>query len=229
MAKIITGLLVTTLLVLSAPARAQLSTDAPILLKMLANNITQLYQLYSIVQQGRESLMRARELSRGVSSALELARTVDPSIDPGIYKDWHDVPAALAAIASIYGDVPVTVAAEAQARTDALVAEAVTLNNSVYDYAKQLDQIGAEIKSKSVLASAKGAQRIAAQGIGVLTHAVNQGLKIQATQLKLHAQALALRNKEEKDQARLVAETNATMAQSMRQARFNFSTPRLTP
>lgn len=89
--------------------------------------------------------------------------------------------------------------AKAQSSVDQSVAEAVALNGAIYDYTKQIDQIGEDIKSFSHSVSPGGAQKLTAQSLGVVIHVLTQSLRAQGTLLKLQAQSVALTNKHEKD------------------------------
>ncbi len=86
-----------------------------------------------------------------------------------------------------------------QRNTDQTVAEAVSFNNELSEYANKLDTIGEEIKMYSHQVSPGGAQKLTAQSLGVMIHVLNQQMRAQGQGLKLQAQALAIANKKEKD------------------------------
>lgn len=212
---------------LNAPrASAQFSTDAPILLEILANNVSQLYQLYEMVRTAQDNLRMMRDLSQGLDTALNLYNSLNPPTDPGQYRNWQNVGSALTQLNSLYGQVASTKEAAVQRDIDRGVAEAISLNNKVYDYTAKSDRIGQQIQRRSNSTNSKGAQRLTAQSIGVLIEAQNQATRTQATQLKLSAQALALENRKDKEYARRMSEDTGTLSAALKSTRTSFSTPR---
>jgi len=207
-------------------AQAQFSTDAPILLEILANNVSQLYQLYEMVRTAKDNLRMMRDLSQGLDTALDLYNNMNPPTDPGLYRNWQNVGNALTELRSVYGQVAATKEAAVQRDIDQGVAEAINLNNRVYEYTLKSDRIGQQIQSRSNTTNSKGAQRLTAQSIGVLIEAQNQATRTQATQLKLNAQALALENRKDKEYARRISEDTGTLSAALKNSRTSFSTPR---
>lgn len=206
--------------------QAQFSTDAPILLKILANNVSQLYQMYEIVRSGQDRLRLMRDLSQGLDTALSLYNTINPPTDPGLYSEWQNVRNALTQLNSIYGRVASTNEAVVQRDIDRGVAEAISLNNKVYEYTRKSDRVGKKIQNRSNSTSSKGAQRLTAQSVGVLIEAQNQSTRTQATHLKLSAQALALENRKDKEYARRIAGDTHILSAALKSSRTSFSTPR---
>ena len=212
---------------LAAPkAKAQFSTDAPILLEILANNVTQLYQLYEMVRTAQDNLRMMRDLSQGLDTALNLYSSLNPPTDPGQYRSWRNVGNALGQLRSLYGQVAATKEAAVQQDIDRGVAEAISLKNRVYEYTRKSDRIGRQIQSRSNSTNSKGAQRLTAQSVGVLIETQNQATRTQATQLKLSAQALALANRKDKEYARRVSQDTGALAAALKSTRTSFSTPR---
>jgi len=207
-------------------AKAQFSTDAPILLEILANNISQLYQMYEAVQTARDRLRLMREMSQGLDSALNLYQSMRPPTDPGLYRNWRNVGDSLAQINSIYGQIAPTKEARVQRDIDHGIAEAISLNNKVYEYTNKSDRIGQQVKSRSNSTNAKGAQRLTAQSMGVLIQAQNQATRTQASQLKLSAQALARENRKDKEYARRISGDTGILTSALKNTRTSFTTPR---
>ena len=102
----------------------------------------------------------------------------------------------------------------------------MALNNSIYEYAGQIDQIGEDVKHYSHEVSPGGAQKLTAQTLGVMLHVLNQQLRAQATGLKLQSQSLALENKKEKDSSRLMLESSGSLALAMKNDKIKFDMPR---
>lgn len=212
---------------LAAPkAKAQFSSDAPILLEILANNISQLYQLYEMVQTAQDNLRMMRDLNQGLDTALNLYNSLNPPTNPGQYRSWKNVGSALGQLRTLYGQVAGTKEAAVQQDIDRGVAEAISLKNQVYEYTRKSDRISQKIQSRSNSTSSKGAQRLTAQSVGVLIETQNQSTRTQASQLQLSAQALALVNRKDKEYARRVSEDTGILSAALKSTRTSFSTPR---
>lgn len=192
---------------------------------ILANAIQQLVQLKSIFENAKGNLELLEEINRGINDALNIIRTVNPTWDPGLYKDWDGLSDALRQIQSIYGIAMESPDIKVQRDADQSVAEAITLNNSIYDYTRQIDDIGEEIKRHSHSVSPGGAQKLTAQSLGVMLHVLNQGLRAQATGLKLQAQTLAIENKKEKEHTKSFLDQSTTLSTELKKDREFFKLP----
>lgn len=197
-----------------------------ILAKILANALQQLAQLQSILNTGRDNLNLVRDINRGINDSLSLIRTISPNTDPGLYKDWEKVSDALSKIESIYGIVIDSHDAKVQKDTDQSIAEAVSLNNSIYKYTKMIDEVGELIKSQSHSVSPGGAAKLTAQSLGVMLNLQNEMLRTQATGLKLQAQTLALQNRKDKDQTRQMVASADNINSALASAQPQFKLPR---
>lgn len=200
--------------------------DLVYLAQILANAVRQLAELKSIVETGNDQLNLIREINRGINDSLNLARTINPNIDPGLYKDWQNAGDALQKLEQIYGAVSPSTNQRVYQDTDKNVAEAVALNNDVYNYTKDIDELGEIIKTASHEVSPGGAQKLTAQTLGVMLHVMNQSLRTQATGLKLQAQTMALQNKKDKDSTREYLETAQVLASAMKNEKPQFQAPR---
>lgn len=226
MKKIISIFIVTSFVV-STPAKADMfGADVAVLMEILANALKQYIELKNIVENGRDQLDLIREINRGVNDSLRLAQTINPNIDPGIYKDWQNAGDALAKLQSIYGIVTNSPDSKVYSDTDQNVAEAVTLNNDIYKYTKNIDELGDAIKDYSHDVSPGGAQKLTAQTLGVMLQVMNQSLRTQATGLKLQAQTMAVQNKKEKDSTKQYLETANTLRIAMKKEKIQFVAPR---
>lgn len=211
----------------SHPAKADMwGGDLVYLAQILANTIKQLVELKSIVETSRNQLDLLREINRGINDSLRLAQTIDPNINPGIYKDWQNVDDALQKLQTIYGIVTNSTESTIYRNTDQQVAEAVNLNNDIYKYAANIDELGEVIKNYSHEVSPGGAQKLTAQTLGVMLQVMNQSLRTQATGLKLQAQTMAFQNKKEKDSTRQYLETANTLRAAMKKEVIQFKAPR---
>ena len=214
-------------LMAAAPARADLfGGDVAVLIKILANAIQQLTQLRQIVGVGQDTLGLMRDINRGINEALGVIRTVAPYVDPKLFKELKKIEDVLEKIQELYGPVLDSVDAHAQRNTDEAVAEAISLNNEIYDYTKEIDKIGEEIKRYSHQVSPGGAQKLTAESLGVMLHVLNQQLRAQATGLKLQAQIAAQSNKKEKDSTAQYFKEVQTLSSELKDKEFQFERPR---
>ncbi|OFZ30719.1 MAG: hypothetical protein A2622_13705 [Bdellovibrionales bacterium RIFCSPHIGHO2_01_FULL_40_29] len=226
MKKLISFFMAASMLV-SSPAKADMfGGDLVYLAQILANAIKQLTELKNMVDNGKDQLNLLTEINRGINDSLQLARTIDPNIDPGIYKDWQNVGDALIKLQTIYGIVTSSPNSKVYSDTDQNVAEAVTLNNDIYKYTQNIDELGEAIKEFSHDVSPGGAQKLTAQTLGVMLQVMNQSLRTQATGLKLQAQTMAVQNKKEKDSTKQYLETANTLRVAMKKEKIQFVAPR---
>ncbi|MGE4133296.1 MAG: hypothetical protein AB7F86_16755 [Bdellovibrionales bacterium] len=209
------------------PARADMfGGDVAVLMQILANALEQLAQLRQMLQTGQDTLSLMEDINRGINDSLSLARTISPDIDPGLYKNWATVQEALGQLQIIYGVAESSKDQKVYQDADQSVAEAVKLNNSIFDYTKKIDELGESIKSVSHQVSPGGAQKLTAQTLGVVLHVMNQSLRTQGTGLKLQAQAMALQNKKEKDATREYLSNANALKVAMKSQKADFNVPR---
>ena len=201
--------------------------DVAVLLNILANAVQQLAQLRSIVSNGQDALQLAKDINKGINDSLNLMKTVSPNSDAGIYSDWQKGNQSLKAVQSIYGTVAPSKEARVQQDADLSVAEAVSLNNSMYRYTAEIDEIGEQVKAASHSTSPGGAQKLTAETLGVMLHVMNQSLRAQATGLKLQAQVLAIQNRKDKEGSRQLLADADSLSTAMKTESIKFSIPRL--
>jgi len=212
---------------MSFTARASIfGEETAVLAQILANALQQLAQLKSILDNGRDSLGLIRDINRGINDSLNLIRTISPNTDPGLYKDWQKVSDALNEIETIYGIAIQSKDLRVQKDTDQSIAEAISLNNSIYNYTKTIDEIGEMIKSQSHYVSPGGAAKLTAQSLGVMLNVQNEMLRTQATGLKLQAQALALQNRRDKEKTRQMVDGASKLQNALANTSPNFDLPR---
>lgn len=200
--------------------------ETAVLLQILSNALQQLAQLKSIYDNGKDNLNLIRDINRGINDSLNLIRTISPNTDPGLYKDWKKVSDALNKLETIYGIAVQSKDLKVQKDTDQSVAEAISLNNSVYHYTKTIDEIGESIKSQSHYVSPGGAAKLTAQSLGVMLNLQNEMLRTQATGLKLQAQALALQNRKDKEKTRQMVDGADKLQNALVNTALNFDLPR---
>lgn len=200
--------------------------DIPLLIQLVTNTAQQLIALKEIIGTGNDTLGLLREVNRGINDSLGVIRTVYPNINPGIYKDWDKVSQALKGIEDVYGVIVPNQNARIQKDTDQTVAEAISLNNSIYKYTQDIDQIGEAIKQYSHAVSPGGAQKLTAESLGVMLTVMNQGLRAQATGLKMQAQTLALENRKDKEMSRHLMDVSNQLGDSLKNQKADYILPR---
>ena len=186
-----------------SPQRAKADiwgADVAVLLEILANALQQLVQLKALLKNGDDTLDLLRDINRGINDSLYMAETLGLRVDPGIYRELKNVDQSVQSLEKIYGIVTDSKLATVQRNTDQTVAEAITFNNDLNDYAYKVDQIGEEIKRFSHSVSPGGAAKLTAESLGVVIHVMNQQMRAQGQGLKLQAQSMAVQNKKDKDQ-----------------------------
>jgi hypothetical protein len=199
-----------------------------VLTQILAETIQELIQIKALLSSNQDSLGIMQEMSRGINDSLALYKSLSPNSQAGIYSDWKNAQSVIQNLQSIYGLVSLSPEAKVQHDTDQQVAEAVTLNNSIYEYTNQIDQIGEDIKNASNDASPGRAEKLTAQSLGVMLHVLDQQLRTQATSLKLQAQGLAIQNKKDKDATRFMIDSSKQLSNSMKFEKTSFEIPRFS-
>lgn len=172
--------------------------DIPLLIQIVANTLQQLAQLKQIMGNGRDTLNLMRDINEGIWEAMGILRTMNTTIQPGIFSQYKNPADLINALQSLYGMIPNTEAAKLQAAQDESVSEAIILHNQAFDYAAMIDPEAEKIKDYSRGVSPAGAGRLTAQSLGVLIHVSNQILRTNAAMLKILSENLALQNRREK-------------------------------
>lgn len=224
--RIVAALVVISILIPRPVSADMFGGDVAVLVQILANAVKQLTELKQIVDAGNGQLNLLREINRGINDSLFLYQTLFPNADPGVYQDWAKIQQAVKGVEDIYGIVVASKDQKLLQNNDRSVAEAISLNNSIYDYSKSIDEIGENIKNFTHQVSPGGAQKLTAQTLGVLLQVVNQSLRTQATGLKLQAQTLALQNHEKKENTKFLIGSSQTLSTAMKQQNPRFTVPR---
>ena len=200
------------------------TTSLPVL---VINAAQQLVQLYNLLDATKKNLELMQNVYQGVHNAMNIMRTINPDIDPGLYREWQGVQDSMTKIEEIYGKAPRSDDQKVQEDTDQTVAEAVSFNNELFDYSKKLDGIAEDIKSFSKTVSPVGAAKVTAESMGVMLSVLNQGLRAQAKALKLQAIVAERENRKDKRQSSHTIETNDVITRSILREKTTFTLPRL--
>ncbi len=191
--------LVLTLLLPVSPARADLfGGDVAVLTQILVQSIQTVIQLKSILDNGKDALNLARDLNAGIRSGLDLIRIINPKFNPGVYGDLRDTQNVLRAIETIYGATPEGADQELMRSQDMSVAEVISMNRNLYDYADQVDRERERILYHSQVVSPQGSAKLQNQSLAVLIGVMTQLLRTQSQMLKIMAQNTALETRKEK-------------------------------
>ena len=201
--------------------------DVVVLTQILANAVQQLIQLRQILSTGEDNLALLQDINRGLNDILGVANTVGQIREPGLYGDVSSVIDGQRMLKEIYGRIPDSSESKVQDHSDQVVSEALTLNNSLYEYTKDIDAIGEEIKQASAIASPKGAQRLTVESLGIMLTVMNQSLRAQASGLKLQAQAMAAQNHKDKKFSEQVRRTSGSLRQAMKKSNFALIIPKI--
>jgi hypothetical protein len=227
MKRIIAILIAVMVLIIAPVARADLwGADVGVLLQILSENIKQLVELQNIVQNAQDNLDLLREVNRGINDSLNMVHTISPYVDVGHYGDLKKIEDILKKFNEVFGAAVESPDAQSQRSVDQAVAEAVMMNNAIFDYTKDIDKIGEEIKSYSHSASPGGAAKLTAESLGVMLHVMNQQLRAQGTLLKLQAESIAASNKHEKDYTAEYLRSADSISNAMQASDPKFERPR---
>lgn len=200
MKKRILTILVSTLLLLSPkPAKADLfGGDVLVLTQILAQAIQTVITLKSVLENGKDSLDLLRDINAGVRSGLDLIRIVNPNFNPGVYGNLNDADSVLRALQAVYGTIPQGMDEDLMKSQDQSVAEVISMNRNLYDYADQVDREKEKILFHAQVVSPQGAGKLQNQALGVLIGVTTQLLRTQSQMLKIMAQNMAYDNRKEK-------------------------------
>lgn len=187
------------LLLPAMPARADLfGGDVAVLTQILVQSIQTVIQLKSILENGKDALNLARDFNAGIRSGLDLIRIINPKFNPGVYGDLRDSQNVLRAIETIYGATPEGADQELIRAQDMSVAEVISMNRNLYDYADQVDRERERILYHSQVVSPQGSAKLQNQSLAVLIGVMTQLLRTQSQMLKIMAQNTALETRKEK-------------------------------
>ncbi len=209
------------------PSKADLfGGDVAVLVQILANALQQLYELQQLVENGQDTLNLLRDINNGINDSLGLIRSLPDNPNPGLYGDLSQIRDVLNRLNQSYGKAVDSPDKQVYESTDQTIAEAIKMNNELYEYTKQLDLVGEEVKQYSHRVSPGGAAKLTAQTLGVMIHVMNQQLRAQGTSMKLDAQKLAMDNKREKQSTEAYLKQAETLKVAMKTNVPTFKLPR---
>lgn len=199
--KILTGFLCLALLI-PQPAKADLfGGDVAVLLKILAQSIQQLYELRQIVGTGKDTLSLMRDINQGIRNGLRVIQIFNPKFNPGIFGSLETADQVQRAIEDLYGVIPQSSEYRLQEAQDRSVAESISMNGTLFQYADSVDVETKRIISHAQNVSPQGAGKLTAESIAVLIGVTTQVLRTNSMMLKMMGQNMALSNRKEKLQS----------------------------
>lgn len=199
--KIVTVFLAFTLIV-PRPAKADLfGGDVAVLVQILAQAIQQLYQLKQIFGTAQDTLGLMRDINRGIRDGLAVIRIINPKFNPGLYGGLETAEQVQRAIEDLYGAIPQTSEYRLQEAQDKSVAESISMNGTLFQYADSVDDETKSIIAHSQSANPQGSAKLTNQALAVLIGVTTQVLRTNSMMLKMMGQNMALSNRKEKLQA----------------------------
>lgn len=172
--------------------------DVVVLTQILAQAIQTVITLKSVLENGKDSLNLMRDLNAGVRSGLDLIRIINPHFNPGVYGNLNTADDVLRALQSVYGSVPQGMDEDLMKSQDQSVAEVISMNRNLYDYADQVDLERDKILFHAQVVSPQGAGKLQNQALAVLIGVSTQLLRTQSQMLKIMAQNMAYDTRKEK-------------------------------
>lgn len=189
-------------LIIPRPVKADMfGGDVVILAKILIQSIQQLYQLKLIFQNGADSLSLMRDINRGLRAGLGILRIINPKFNPGIYGSLETAESVQRAIEDLYGVIPQSSEYRLQEAQDRSVAESISMNGTLFQYADDVDLEAQRIISHAQNVNPQGAAKLTAESIAVLIGVTTQVLRTNSMMLKMMGQNMALSNRKEKLQS----------------------------
>jgi hypothetical protein len=209
-------------------AHAFISTDAPILLKMLLNNVSQLTQLVLLVERSTDQVRMMRDLHSGIHEALKVHKKLKFEPQGDLYEKWKTTGDALTKIQSMYGQLKNDQRSlKRLGDSDRALAEALSQRSHALKMVETSSEIAADLKRVANLSSQKGAARLTAQGVGSLIDVSSETLRTQNESLKLQATNMLKENSEDKARNNHLIEVSDEMKRLMASSKTKFSRPRL--
>lgn len=201
--------------------------DVVVLTQILVQSIQTVLQLKEILSNGQDSLNLMRDINSGVRSGLDVIRIINPNFNPGVYGNLDNPHSVLRAIQEIYGDVPQGADQDLMQSQDQSVAEVISMNRNLYNYADEVDRERDRILFHAQVVSPQGAGKLQNQALGVLIGVTTQLLRTQSQTLKLLAQNMAMENRKEKLQSREFQDNYRELSDGLRSLPKETNLPRL--
>lgn len=225
---LLTGLLSICLIFPSRPARADLfGGDVAVLIQILAQAIQTVTQLRYILETGADTLNLLRDINSGAKSGLELIRILNPNFNPGVFGSLKNPDEVLRALEEIYGAIPKGASQDLIKSQDQSVAEVISMNRNLYDYADSVDREKERIMFHAGVVSPQGAGKLQNQALAVLIGVTTQLLRTQSQMMKIMAQNMASNTRKEKFAAKNFQDNYQSLSTSLGQLPKDVKFPRM--
>ncbi len=201
--------------------------DVLILTQILAQAVQTVIQLKSILETGTDTLDLLRDVNSGVKSGLSLIHILNPHFNPGVYGNLNDAASVLRAVEDVYGKTPEGADQDLMRSQDQSVAETISMNRNVYDFADQIDHERDRILFHAEQVSPQGAGKLQNQALAVLIGVSTQILRTQSQMLKLMAENMAMTNRKEKLQSQQMRENYEGLSNGFKNLPTGSTLPKL--
>ncbi len=202
MKNIMVATLLAFTLILAPVARADMfGGDIAVLVQILTQTVKQLYELQQMVSTGKDTLGLMRDINSGVRDGLSVIRIINPKFNPGLYGGLETADQVQRAIEDLYGAIPQTSEYRLQEAQDKSVAESISMNGTLFQYADSVDDETKRIIDHAQKVSPQGAAKLTAESIAVLIGVTTQVLRANSMMLKVMGENMALANRKEKLQS----------------------------
>lgn len=201
--------------------------DDVILAQILVQAIQTVMQLKQVIETGSDTLDLLRDINSGVKSGLGLIQIINPHFSPGVYGNLNDANSVLRAIEDVYGKTPEGADQDLIRSQDQSVAETISMNRGVYDFADQIDRERDRILFHAEQVSPQGAGKLQNQALAVLIGVSTQILRTQSQMLKLMAENMAMTNRKEKFQSQQMHENYEGLSNGFKNIPSGSGLPRL--
>lgn len=186
-------------LVFTPTARADLfGGDVVVLVKILAEQIKQYYQLKNIISNGKGQLDLLRNINAGIDNSMSLIKTL-PIKDEKVWAEIARFEQAINQIRDVYGQIPKSPDETLHLIHDQTVAESLKMANEFKEYSTLQERNSEIIAIQARLASPKGAARMQAATSAEILRSLSQLIRLNTQLLKLQSEQLAMNNKYSKD------------------------------
>ncbi len=201
--------------------------DDVILAQILVQAIQTVMQLKSILETGSDTLNLLRDVNSGVRSGLNLIQIINPHFSPGVFGNLRDADSVLRAVEDIYGRPPDGADQDLIRSQDQSVAETISMNRNLYDFADQIDRERDRILFHADVVSPQGAGKLQSQALAVLIGVSTQILRTQSQLLKLMAENMAMTNRKEKLESQQMRENYEGLSNAFKELPAGSKLPRL--
>lgn len=183
----------------SGPAYGDLfGGDVVVLMKILAENIKQYYQLQEMIKTGNDQMNFLKVLNQGIDNSIGLLESL-PIKDEKILADLKEFKSAVQKVEDLYGKIPKSPEEALHLLHDQTVAESLRMATSFKEYSEVQEKNSQLMAAQARIASPKGAARMQAETSAEILRSLSQLIRLNTQLLKLQSEQLAMSNKASKE------------------------------